>query len=209
MAFEYARVNHDYAERFNSAMSSNSVGQSALVLEALREYDFSSIRTFCDVAGGQGYLMCAFLQAHPHISGIVLELPEVVSDRHELWATKLGLEDRCRYVGGDMFKEVPSANAYSLKLILHDWNDGECVEILSNLRRAALGGAHVFIVEHVVPSHDVAHFSKLFDIHMMCWGTGQERTELQYADLLRRAGWRKVASHHAPGSVMGVIEGAC
>ena len=51
------------------------------------------------------------------------------------------------------------------------------------------------------------HFAKLFDIHMMCWGTGKERTEAEYAELLRRAGWRKVASHHAPGSIMGVIEG--
>jgi hypothetical protein len=43
----------------------------------------------------------------------------------------------------------------------------------------------------------------------MCWGTGQERTEAEYAELLRHAGWRKVASHNAPGNVMSVIEGAC
>ena len=30
----------------------------------------------------------------------------------------------------------------------------------------------VFIVEHVVPEHNVPHFSKLFDIHMMCWAPG-------------------------------------
>jgi hypothetical protein len=99
--------------------------------------------------------MCAFLQAHPHLSGIVLDLPEVVDDVHAFWARKLGLEHRCRYVAGDMFKEVPSADAYSLKMILDDWNDNECIEILSNLRRAASARAHVFIIEHVVPSHDV------------------------------------------------------
>jgi hypothetical protein len=77
---------------------------------------------------------------------------------------------------GDMFESVPSADAYSLKMILHDWSDGECVEILSNIRQAATGVARVFIVEHIVPEHDVPHFSKLFDIHMMCWGTGQERS---------------------------------
>ena len=60
-----------------------------------------------------------------------------------------------------------------------------------------------------MPAPDVPHFVKLFDVHMMCWGTGQERTEQQYAVLLRRAGWHWVASHHARGSVMGVIEGAC
>src|SRR4030088_2975595 len=151
MAFDYALESHDYGERFKHAMSSYSAVQSTLVLEALRGYDFSGIRTICDVAGGHGHLMCAFLQAHPHLSGIVLDIPEVVEDKDELWAPKLGLQDRCRYVGGDMFEEVPTADAYSLKMILHDWNDGECVEILSNLRRAASSGAQVFIVEHVVP----------------------------------------------------------
>jgi hypothetical protein len=209
MAFDYALENGDYAERFKHAMSSYSAVQSALVLEALRGYDFSNIRTFCDVAGGHGHLMCAFLQAHPHLSGTVLDLPEVVDDLQELWAPKLGLQDRCTYVGGDMFDEVPSADAYSLKMILHDWNDSECVEILSNLRRAASGRARVFIVEHVVPGHEVAHFSKLFDIHMMCWGTGQERTETQYVHLLERAGWTLTGSHYPGNRLIGVIEGVC
>jgi hypothetical protein len=109
-----------------------------------------------------------------------------------------------------MFKEVPKADAYGLKMILHDWNDEECVAVLESIRRAAAAGpARVFIMEHVVPGPDVPHFAKLFDIHMMCWGPGQERTEAEYTELLRRAGWRKVAHHNAPRNVMSVIEGAC
>jgi hypothetical protein len=38
-----------------------------------------------------------------------------------------------------MFEAVPKADAYSLKMILHDWNDAECIEILSNIRKAATG----------------------------------------------------------------------
>ena len=139
MAFDYALENPDYAERFKQAMTSYSAVQSSLVLEALRDYDFSRIHTFCDVAGGYGHLMCALLQAHPHMAGIVFDLPEVVEDVDQLWASKLGLQARCRHVGGDMFESVPSADAYSLKMILHDWNDGECIEILSNIRKAATG----------------------------------------------------------------------
>jgi O-methyltransferase domain/Dimerisation domain len=173
MAFDYALENRDYAERFKQAMTSYSAVQSSLVLEALHGYDFSGIRTLCDVAGGYGHLMCALLLANPGLRGIVLDLPEVVEDVGELWATKLGLQQRCQYIAGDMFEAVPNADAYSLKMILHDWNDGECIKILSNIRKAATGLARVFVVEHVVPSHNAPHFSKLFDIHMMCWGTGQ------------------------------------
>src|SRR5262245_63389090 len=190
-------------------MTSYSAAQSAQVLAALDGTDLAGVRVFCDVAGGRGYMTCALLQAYPHLSGIVLDLPDVVADSDALWARKLGLEARCRYVGGDMFKDVPKSDAYALKMILHDWNDNESVAILENIRRAAAGPARVFIMEHVVPGPDVPHFAKLFDIHMMCWGPGQERTEAEYTELLRRAGWRKVAHDNAPGNVMSVIEGAC
>ena len=39
----------------------------------------------------------------------------------------------------------------------------------------------VFIIEHIVPGPSEPHFAKLFDIHMMCWGAGRERTEDEYA----------------------------
>jgi hypothetical protein len=108
-----------------------------------------------------------------------------------------------------MFKAVPKADAYSLKMILHDWNDAECVKILSNIRKAATGPSQVFIVEHIVPEPGVPHFSKLFDIHMMCWGTGQERTEAEYVRLLVEAGWKPSGSYYPANRQMGVITGAC
>ena len=46
---------------------------------------------------------------------------------------------------------VPTADAYIMKLILHDWNDDECVQILQNQYREAKPGGRVFIVEHVIP----------------------------------------------------------
>jgi hypothetical protein len=209
MAVDHARENQDYAERFKQAMTSYSADQSSLVLEALRGYEISGIRTFCDVAGGYGHLMCALLLANPGLRGIVLDLPEVVEDVHELWATKLGLQQRCQYVAGDMFEAVPKADAYSLKMILHDWNDAECVKILSNIRKAASGLARIFVIEHIVPEHNVPHFSKLFDIHMMCWGTGQERTEVQYAALLERAGWAPASFYYPANRQIGIITSVC
>jgi hypothetical protein len=207
MAFEYARRSERYGRVFNQAMTSYSVMENALVLEALQDYDFSSVRTLCDVGGGHGHLVCAFLKAYPHLSGLVLELPEVVSDPSRLWATKLGLEARCTYVPGDMFKRVPTADAYVLKRILHDWNDAECVEVLSNMRTSASDKGRAFIIEQVVPGPDTPHFSKLYDIHMMCWGTGRERTEDEYARLLAAAGWKCAGSYYPSNRMIGVIEG--
>jgi hypothetical protein len=140
------------------------------------------------------------------MTGIVFDLPEVLAQKNALWAKRLNLTDRCRYVAGDMFDDVPVADAYILKMILRDWSDIECVDILSNIRRRASGNARLFIVEHVVPGPTEPHFAKLFDIHMMCWGTGRERTEAEFEGLLSRTGWEFVGSHYPDNRMMGVVE---
>jgi hypothetical protein len=135
-------------------------------------------------------------------------LPNVVGSKELLLADKMSVADRCRYVAGDMFKEVPPADAYVMKMILHDWDDDESVQILSNARKAASPGGRVFVVEHVVPGPETPHFSKLFDVHMMCWGTGRERTAEEYAALLERADWRYLETWYPPSRTIGVVEGA-
>lgn len=207
MAFEQAAMDAGYAEVFDEAMSSYSASQTALALQALEAYDFSGVSHLCDVGGGHGHLICGFLARYPHLRGSVLERPEVIADQSRLWAGKLGLSDRCEYVPGDMFEAVPSADAYVMKLILHDWNDDECVQILRTLHRCATDQGRVFIVEHLVTEPDVPHFAKLFDIHMMCWGTGRERTEAEYAALLERAGWKYRQTWYPPSGMMGIVEG--
>jgi hypothetical protein len=206
-AFDHAHEHPEYASVFKQAMSSFSGVQSRLALEALRPYDLSGLRSWCDVAGGQGHLLCSILDAYPQLRGTVFDLPAVVAEHDGLWASKLGVEDRCQYVGGDMFADVPAADAYSLKMIMHDWDDDECVAILANLRRRVTGAGRVFIVEHIVPPASEPHFSKLYDIHMMCWGTGRERTEAEYAQLLSAAGWTAVANLYPGSRQMGVVVG--
>jgi len=205
--FDYITKKPDYAEVFNYAMSSYSATHTGWVLEALKGYDFSEIRTICDVGGGHGHLLCNLLLEHPQLEGTVLELESTIRNKDLLWAGKMGLADRCNYLPGDMFSAVPKSDAYVMKMILHDWSDGECVKILSNIQRAAPEGAKVFIVEHVVPGPETPHFSKLFDIHMMCALTGRERTEKEYADLLQEAGLDYVRTHYPPSKSIGVIEG--
>jgi hypothetical protein len=94
-----------------------------------------------------------------------------------------------------------------MKMSLHDWNDEECIAILSNIQKASPPGGRVLIVEHVVPGHETPHFSKLFDIHMMCALTGRERTEKEYAELLEKAGLRHLQTHYPPSRTIGVVEG--
>lgn len=205
--FDYISQNPAYAEVFNYAMSSYSATHTKWVLEALKSYDFSNIRSLCDIGGGHGHLVCNILREHPQLQGTVLELESTFKNKELLWAEKMGMANRCKYLAGDMFHEVPSSDAYIMKMILHDWNDQECVKILSNIQKACPTGGRVLIVEHVVPGPDIPHFSKLFDIHMMCALTGGERTEKEYRELLEKAGLQYVQTHYPPSKTIGVIEG--
>ena len=204
--WEYLAQNPSHAELFNEAMSSLSSMETALVLEALENYDFSRVSHLCDIGGGHGYALGNLLAKYPHLKGSVLELPSVIENKELLWAYKLGVGDRCTYVPGDMFGEIPRADAYMMKHVIHDWNDEECIQILSNAHRAAPQNGKVLIIEFVVPGPDTPHFSKLEDILMMVGGTGRERTVEEYSRLLEEAGWRYLQTWHPSSRMLGVVE---
>jgi hypothetical protein len=205
-AFEHAEVEPSYAEAFDAGMSSHSRMQTTAVLDALHGYDFTQFTDLCDVGGGQGHLLCHFLVKYPHLRGIVLERPSVIANQQALWAEELGVSNRCSYVPGDMFSDVPPASAYMMKMILHDWNEAECIQILKVINQRAPLGGRLFIAENVIPGADTPHFSKLFDIHMMCWGTGRERTVEEYTALLQDSGWRFISRWLPSQGAISVIE---
>jgi hypothetical protein len=205
--FEYAAQHPSYGAVFNEAMSSYSSMDNAMVLEALDNYDFAAISQLCDVGGGHGSTLCSLLVKYPHLKGTVLDLPSVLAQKELLWADKMGVGDRCTYVPGDMFRTVPTADAYMVKRVIHDWNDEECCQILSTMHQAAPQHGRVFIIEQIVPGPDTPHFSKLFDIHMLIMLTGRERTLEEYAGLLKGAGWTYRQTWYPASKMLGVVEG--
>jgi O-methyltransferase domain/Dimerisation domain len=206
-AFEHASFSPAYGEAFDAGMSSHSRLQSAWTLEALKGCDLSPIKHLCDVGGGQGHLLCQLLIQYPHLVGTVLERSAVLKNDKALWSKRLHLEDRCTYAEGDMFVDVPTSDAFIVKMILHDWNDDECLQILQTMSHRVSPAGRVFIVEHVIGTPEDSDFASLFDMHMMCWGTGRERTAQEYEHLLRRAGWAPAAIWSAPSGAISIVEG--
>ena len=142
------------------------------------------------------------------MKGTVFELKSVTNNKELLLAPRLGVKERCSYVDGDMFSEVPSADAYMMKMILHDWSDQECVKILSNIYTSSPEHAKVLIAEHLIPSPETPHFSKLFNMPMMCIATGKERTVDEYSRILEEAGWKYVKTMNPRSGLISVIEGS-
>lgn len=125
---------------------------------------------------------------NPKARGILFDLPHVVSGAGEHLAAA-GIADRCTSVGGDFFASVPpGGDAYTLKQILHDWDDDRCVAILDQCRRVMSDHSKVLVIEFVLPPGDEPFFGKWLDLHMLVMAPGaRERTAAEYEALFKRA----------------------
>ncbi len=156
----------------------------------LTAYDFSSIGTLVDVAGGTGGFLAAVLQAHPRIQGILLEKPQVAARAAELLAAA-GVMARCTIVAGDFFEGLPpGGDVYHFKRIFHNWDDAECTLILNHCRRVVPPHGKVLIVEPVLAPGNEPCFGKVLDLAMLVvTHKGRERYEWEFRKLLAATGF--------------------
>lgn len=170
------------ASLFNQAM----VGKSGAVIPAVVEaYDFTRFRTIADIGGGRGHLLRAILERSPSASGVLFELPHVISDSVQIASERLRLE------AGDFFVDpLPVADAYLLMEVIHDWTDAKATKILAAVRRAAPSHAQLLIIETLVSDSPGPHFAKTLDVIMLAITGGRERTALEYEALLNTTGFR-------------------
>ncbi|MGC1459076.1 MAG: methyltransferase [Steroidobacteraceae bacterium] len=172
----------------------------------LNGYDFSRIGRLADVGGGHGDVLIGYLAGGAQRSGVLFDAPQVAAQVSKR-ISDLGLSKRCDVVGGDFFKEIPvRADAYFLRHILHDWDDAECVRILRNIAAVAQPGNRVLIAECLVKGPNISDTGKLFDIEMMLFLTGRERTVDEYRKLLEAAGFQ-YSGVTATNSIVSVVEG--
>ena len=185
--FDYLATHPDEAALFSQAMIGLNSAEPPAVAEA---YDFSGFDLIVDVGGATGNLLAEILSRHAGPRGVLFDRPHVVSDAPALLAAR-GVHDRVTIEAGDFFETVPTgADAYVLSHIIHDWTDDQCTSILGHCRRGLRSGGRVLIIEMVLPAGDTPHLGKLYDMVMLVFPGGQERTELEYASLLDRSGFR-------------------
>lgn len=185
--FAYLAQHPDDASLFSETMVAIHGAEPPAIAAA---YNFADFGTVVDVGGATGNMLAAILARYPGPRGILFDRPHVVSDASRLLKAR-GVEERVTIEPGDFFETVPAGgDVYILSHIIHDWKDEQCLAILGHCRKAMKPGARLLIVEMVLPVGDTPHRGKLLDMVMLAMTGGQERTEAEYADLLRRAGFR-------------------
>jgi O-methyltransferase len=201
----------------SAALVNDSMSRIAALNAAgfVRAYDFSGIERLVDIGGGHGMLMRTVLDAHPHLQGVVFDLPGVIEGTRSRLAD-WGLTDRCQTIAGDFFDAVPAGgDAYVLSWILHDWDDQSAVRILANCRAAMGKDGRLLAIELIVPSDgerqpspDVDWLVQTTDIEMLAVVGGRERTAAEYRELYAAAGFELLRILPLEPSPWRVIEGA-
>jgi hypothetical protein len=109
---------------------------------------------------------------------------------------------------GDFFHSVPAGyDAYMIKSVLHDWDDDQAVQILHHCRDAMPSHGRVLVIEIVVyPGQPMGHPHPMIDLEMMVTLGGKERTEQEFATLLRSAGLTLEQVTPITGSFFSVVE---
>ncbi|KAL8505567.1 hypothetical protein ACS0TY_016708 [Phlomoides rotata] len=177
---EDARMN----KVFNEGMSCDTELLMSTVI-VKNHVHFQELESMVDVGGGTGTMARAIAHAFPGIKCTVLDLPHVVQ----------GLQGtpNLKFMEGDMFNAIPSAQAIFFKHILHDWSDQECIQILTKCKEAIPSkekGGKVIIIDMVVGNNIEAMETQLLvDMGLMLWVTGKERTEQEWANIFHAVGF--------------------
>ncbi|KAK8140156.1 hypothetical protein PG984_000222 [Apiospora sp. TS-2023a] len=164
-----------------------------------------------DIGGGKGHDLDKFQLRHQDDeklseAGVLVlqDLPDVA----EKVAT-LNLDPAITVQPHDFFTPQPvrGARAYYLHKILHDWDDGQSVQILTHIAGAMEKGySRLLIHEYVLGDRNPHRHVTTLDLTMMACLGSKERTEAEYAELLGRAGLKLRKVWRLPQAPDGVIE---
>jgi ubiquinone/menaquinone biosynthesis C-methylase UbiE len=201
--WKYYEMHPEEGQNFMHAMTGLT---GAVIKNVIPEYDFSSMNTIVDVGGGNGALLMAVLKTAPQAKGIVFD-EEYVVEKTNIELAKKGFGDRCSTVAGSFFDFVPKdADGYLMKMVLHDWNDEQSLQILANCQKAMKAGSKLLVIESVIPEEDTPHPGKYMDINMLAMTGGMERTEKEFAALFQKSGLKLSRVIHTHSPLFSIIE---
>lgn len=188
--FEYLSKHPEESETFNTMMA--QMLRASPTRRSIERYDFSGRKTVVDVGGGVGELLASILQRNPHLTGILYDLPAAVKAAPDHLKSR-GVVGRVKIVTGSAFDSVPGGgDVYTMSRVLHDHPDDVALKILRHCRKVIPSEGVLLIGDSVVPGGSTPSPGKVVDLTMLIMTGGRERTEKDWAALLKEGGFTMV-----------------
>jgi len=187
----------------NEFVRTISDGEISAIVEGF-EWTTLSEKTVVDVGGHNGVVIGAVAHKFPSIECICLDLPEVV-------ASAADPPPGVKLVGGDIMDptSVPKCDAIFMKHILDKsmWDEEESIALLRSCYAALPKDGKVILGEAVLPNVGMGGGSmQLFmDVQFLLVGRKGQRTESEWADLVRKAGFKIESINHTSSASCYII----
>ncbi len=198
------------------------VGMAGLdiAIPVLGHFDFSSLKStpedrekgtveIVDVGGGHGVCLKQILNKHTELDAsncVLQDVPDII----QMARASDVLPKDLILMEHDFRTEQPvkGAKAYFMRMIMHDYADEVCVDILSRIAEAMVPDSRVLICDIVLPQRvGEADFpAAVLDQAVMTMG-GKERTEEGFRRLLEGSRLELVKVWRAPGVPGACVEG--
>jgi ubiquinone/menaquinone biosynthesis C-methylase UbiE len=177
------------AASYDELMEIRAVQEAPQLAAAL---DWSRFEHVVDVGGGTGAQLVGLLEALPNLRGTLVDLPVSAPAALERFRAK-NLAERCEVLAGDLFElELPSADVFVFRYLLHSFEDDAAADALRRAAQALRPGGSVLVVESAETSP--VSFASM-DLLMLVLGHGRERTLTEYDELAGAAGLSRTAIH--------------
>jgi hypothetical protein len=132
---------------FLQAMTSLSMDSAKAMAE---KFPWHQYKSFADVGGAQGGVAAQIALAHPHLNGIVFDLP-AVQPLSEQYIRSFDLAGRLRFISGDFFHDpLPKVDVIIMGHILHDWNLEEKKQLIAKAFDAVPRGGAFLALDFVI-----------------------------------------------------------
>lgn len=150
---------------FLAAMSGVSLGAAQAIAA---KFPWQNYKSFADIGAAQGMVPATIASAHPHLSGMGYDLPQV-KPVFEDFIARRGLSDRVKFLAGNFFEDpLPEADVLIMGHILHDWNLPEKRMLLAKAHAALPEGGALVVYEALIDDERRQNaFGLLMSINML------------------------------------------
>ncbi|KAK7103656.1 N,N-dimethyltransferase OxyT-like [Littorina saxatilis] len=170
-------------ELFIAAWDAQQEQCLAALLEAhnLRGFD-----TIVELGGGSGRLAWKISQAHPHVHVYVFDSPRIMESMDKPFT----IGQNVKYLSGDFFCDLlPEADCYIVSHVLREYDDERVDLLLGRIHDHLNHGGTLLIMEKVLNDTKRAPVNTILDDLLAATiSKGRERTEYEFAQLLKRNG---------------------
>lgn len=186
--FNFLSKNPQKQATFDQGMAKLSTYDDDTIIKS---YNFSKLASIVDMGGGRGGIIRSIAKHYPHIKSILFDTPAVINQLNPN-----DFPPQVTLLAGDFLKEIPCADAYLFKGVLHDFNDTTMQNILTNCAQQMPKKSTLFIAEQVLPDDNDPHPNKTMDILMMVLLGGRQRTLSEWQQHIEPLGFHFEESYN-------------